>query len=97
VKGPEQIGQINVYAQTENIKSAMGPYCRQYQSTVCFFSPPLAYGPTKMCLVMFRHILVLPRHKFCSYNTLWACKKAFALLFMKMMHNFLNALKLHAA
>jgi hypothetical protein len=75
----------------------MGPYCGQNKSTVCFFSPLTALLADQDVSGDVRHILVLPRHNFCSYNTLWACKKAFALMFMKMMHNFLNALKLHAA
>jgi hypothetical protein len=33
----------------------------------------------------------------CLIIHFWAWKKAFALLFMKMIHNFVNALKLHAA
>jgi hypothetical protein len=43
----------------EAIKSAMGPYCGQYKSTVsCFFPLTSTRCPYKMCLP--GHILVLP-------------------------------------
>jgi hypothetical protein len=57
----------------EDLKLATGPYCRQYESTACFFSR-LPICLAKMCLVVLRHILELPRHTMVLLCTFWTCK-----------------------
>jgi hypothetical protein len=61
---------MTVVPYLNDIKSVMGPY---FVSSVLF--PWLPTHPTKMCPVMTRHILVLPRHKFLCLiiHTLWTC------------------------
>jgi len=50
---------MTVVPYLNDVKSVMGPY---FVLSVLF--PWLPNHPTKMCPVMTRHILVLPRHKF---------------------------------
>jgi hypothetical protein len=40
----------------EDVKSAKDPKCRQYKSTACFLSSLFACLPSKMYLVMTKHI-----------------------------------------
>jgi hypothetical protein len=42
------------------MKLAVGPYCRQYKTTACFFFLWLSFFLSKMCLEVAQHILVLP-------------------------------------
>jgi len=53
----------------------MGAYCKEYKSIACFFFHWLLNCLTKICLVMIRHIFVLPRDEFSALllYKLWAC------------------------
>jgi hypothetical protein len=67
---PSHHNSMTVVPYLKDVKSVMGPY---FVLSVHF--PWLTSYPNKMCPMMTRHILVLPRHKILCLiiHTLWTC------------------------